>query len=116
MAGFETSTYGRFSDVDRGSVERASLYRSSVFRKLLAYFETWRGKVHTERFGIQSFRVLTVTTTADRAAYIQAAALKASGGRGRNLFLTADVESLAAVDPLSTSWRNARGEPKKLGD
>jgi len=100
-----------FLEADRATmpVERASLNRSSLFRKLLAYWETWKGKVHTERFGIQNFRVLTVTTTADRAAHIQAAALKASGGRGRNLFLTADVETIASADPLTASWSNAKG-------
>jgi len=105
-----------FLEEDRGTmpIERKTLHRTSIFRKLLAYSETWRRKVHTNRFGINNFRVLTVTTSPERARHIQRAAAKATGTALPNVFLATDHGQLEGGDPFGSVWRNAAGETRRL--
>jgi hypothetical protein len=105
-----------FLEADRGTmpVERANLHRTSVVRKILQYRETWERSLHTQRFGISNFRVLTVTEGADRAEHIRAATLKATRGELTNLFLCLDHEAFLGRDPIAGPWLNARTQGRTL--
>jgi hypothetical protein len=105
-----------FLEADRGTmpVERSSFDRTSFYRKLLAYYETWRQQIHTEHFGIKSFRVLTVTSSAERVRNIAAAATRATTGKAPRLFLFSDQASIASGDPLAVDWRDAGGGITRL--
>jgi hypothetical protein len=94
-----------FLEADRGTmpVMRESLAQSSFYRKLLAYEATWAQNVHHTRFGFHRFRVLTVTTSAQRALHLAATASELEKGHG--LFLFADARSLLVQTPLSPVWR-----------
>jgi hypothetical protein len=107
-----------FLEADRGTmpVERKTFDRTSFYRKLIAYHETWRQQIHTQHFGIKSFRVLTVTSGADRVRNIAAAAWKATNGKALRLFLFADRASIVENDPLSLAWRDAGGGAARLSD
>jgi len=107
-----------FLEADRGTmpVERRTFDRTSFYRKLIAYHETWRQQIHTQHFGIKSFRVLTVTSGADRVRNIAAAAWKATNGKALRLFLFADRASIVENDPLSLAWRDAGGGAARLSD
>lgn len=105
-------------EVDRATmpIRRRSLRQTSFLRKLLAYYETWLQKLHTQVYGIKSFRVLTVTTSADRLTNILAANREATDGKGSRMFLFVDQSTLAAANPLTALWRNGRDELTRLTD
>ena len=47
-------------------VMRNNLSQTSFYRKLRAYEATWSQSIHQTQFGFNRFRVLTVTTSAER--------------------------------------------------
>ena len=98
-----------FLEADRGTmpVSRKTLARSSFHRKLLAYEATWKQNLHQTQFGFHRFRVLAVTTSAERAKNLAAAAAQLE--RGHGLFMFTDIASLhGATDLLTFPWQTAR--------
>ena len=94
-----------FLEADRATmpVIRQSLSQSSFYRKLLAYEATWTQNLHRSRLGLHRFRVLTVTSSSERAQTMVEACRKLEKGQG--LFLFMDVDKfLKSADPLSVSW------------
>lgn len=75
-----------FLELDRGTMtivpsERvresdAFPYRATILRKLYAYADSFRQKLHEQRFGIKAPRVLFLTTSEARASAIEKAALE----------------------------------------
>ena len=59
-----------FLEADRATmpVLRKNLSQTSFYRKLRAYEATWSQSIHQTEFGFHRFRVLTVTTSAERGA------------------------------------------------
>ena len=105
-----------FLEADRGTmpVMRHTLSQTSFFRKLLAYEATWANKVHQRHLGVPRFRVLTVTTIADRVKSLVAACSQLK--RGHGLFLFADT-SILEKDPFAPVWHNGKtGELSPLLD
>jgi hypothetical protein len=97
-----------FLEADRGTmpVMRENLAQSSLFRKLLAYEATWTQNIHRTRLGLHRFRVLTVTTSAERVKHLIEACAQLK--RGHGLFLFADADSFRRhADPLSFPWQTA---------
>jgi len=86
-----------FVEADRGTM---TLERFTL--KLKAYAAYYASKKHTDKFGIQKFRVLTVTSTEARCRNLVAAAQAAENVRqdGR-LFLFATQEDLPLSSPES---------------
>lgn len=107
-----------FLEADRGSmpVVRRSFTQTAIFKKLLAYHATAKEGLHTKLFGIQTFRVLTVTDSPERERVksMVRAAQQLKGLQG--IFLFTDAQSLAAEDTLGHEWVNGRGERVKLGE
>jgi hypothetical protein len=85
-----------FLEADRGTmpVARQSLTKSSFFRKLLAYEATWTQNIHKTRFAFNRFRVLTVTSSRERARNLTEAARQLN--RGKGIFLFTDLHSFLA--------------------
>ncbi|HWB02944.1 MAG TPA: replication-relaxation family protein [Verrucomicrobiales bacterium] len=109
-----TETAWFMVEADRSTmpVLRQSLDQSSYFRKLLAYEATWTQRIHRTRLGLPRFRVLSVTTSAERAASLVQACRELE--RGHGLFLFTDLASLlAAGDCLTHPWATA-GAPDSL--
>jgi hypothetical protein len=99
-----------FLEVDRGTmpVTRQGLDQTSFRRKLLGYRETWRQGLHRTHLGIPNFRVLTVTTSAQRARHLVAACSSLRSGQG--LFLFADQGALTRGNVLGSRWVNGTGK------
>ena len=105
-----------FLEADRGTmpVIRTNLVQTSFQRKLLAYEATWTQKVHQRYLGIPRFRVLTVTTSAERVKSLLDACAQLK--RGHGLFLFAD-QSVLQMDLFSTVWHSGKtGELSPLLD
>jgi hypothetical protein len=102
-----------FLEADRGTmpVIRKDFALTSMYRKFLAYEATWSQDIHRTRFGFNRFRVLTVTTSAERQRSLLKACSELKGGHG--LFLFAD-RSIVEKDIFDTVWQNGRGESVSL--
>ena len=95
-----------FLEVDRATmpVERHSLKQTSFARKLIAYHATWQQKVLKT---FPRFRVLTVTTSAERVNRLVEACGRLENGQG--LFLFADKKALSAHgDILTLPWKTGK--------
>lgn len=107
-----------FLEADRGTmpVIRKNLAQTSFFRKMLAYATTWEQSVHRKRLGIHRFRVLTVTTSAERVGSLLAACSQLK--RGHGLFLFTDTGTLKDHPNVpSLPWQSGRhGEINTLLD
>lgn len=107
-----------FLEADRATmpITRGTLQQTSFYRKLLAYEATWTRDQHRRDFGIQRFRVLTVTTKAERRKGMIAACQQLKQGRG--LFLFTDTNTLQAQpDFFALRWQTFRdGESLGLLD
>jgi DNA-binding Lrp family transcriptional regulator len=100
-----------FLEADRATmpVIRPDFEQSSFYRKLLAYEATWTQNIHRLRFGFNRFRVLTVTTSAERMKHLIDASRKLE--RGQGLFLFTDLASLLAHDDILTlPWQTGKSE------
>jgi hypothetical protein len=98
-----------FLEADRGTmpVTRTGLGQSSFYRKLLAYAATWDQGIHQGKFDWKRFRVLTLTTNAERRNNLVRASKQLK--RGRGLFLFSDSASLCAqADILTAQWHTAQ--------
>ena len=100
-----------FLESDRSTMPltRRDFAKTSFRRKLLAYEATWKQKMHQTRFGFHRFRVLTVTTSADRVTNLLGVCQALKSARG--LFLFTDTSSFRATDALAAQWQNASGGP-----
>lgn len=104
-----------FLEADRGTmpIQRQRLDQSSFHRKLLAYQATWTQNLH-RKLRILRFRVLTVTTSAQRLASMQSACRSLQRGHGLFLFATSDSLQ-SGRDPFSWQWSGPRdGEFRSL--
>ncbi len=102
-----------FLEADRGTmpVQRQRLDQSSIRRKFLAYQATWSQGL-LRRMSMARFRVLTVTTSAQRLASMQSACR--SLPRGHGLFLFAEQAELGRTDPLMLGWKSPRADGRPL--
>lgn len=107
-----------FLEADRATmpVMRSSLEQTSVYRKLLTYLDGGGvGNAFGQHFGVGNFRVLFVTTSAERTTSMMDALRKASGGDGSRQFLFADRDQLRASDDVLTMpWLSGKGEQVRL--
>ena len=83
-------------EIDRGTmpVERFDLKQTSILRKLLAYQTLWKSNVHNSHFGWRNFRVLFVTTSAERAENMITSMNAHALTKGTPLFLFTDKSAL----------------------
>jgi DNA-binding Lrp family transcriptional regulator len=98
-----------FLEADRATmpVMRPNFDKSSFYRKLIAYEATWTQNIHRSHFGFNRFRVLTVTTSAERVKHLIEAGRQLE--RGHGLFLFTDLGSLLAHgDVLTLPWQTCQ--------
>lgn len=105
-------------ELDRGemSVNAKSLKKSSYRRKLLGYFHAWKQKRHTEAWGFQSFRCLTITRSEKRIDSMLAVQREITNGTAAGLFLYSTPERLSELGPLGKAWRSSEADDIALLD
>jgi hypothetical protein len=102
-----------FLEVDRGTmpVIRKDLQQTSLYRKLLAYYETWRQGLHTSLFGLKRFRVLIFAASRERVSHLKYMNKLLNDGKGSRIFLFADSAGSAFwEDILALPLVNGRDE------
>jgi hypothetical protein len=107
-----------FLEADRATmpVERSGFERTSIFRKMLAYHESWRQGLHERHFGISRFCVLFVTTSAERIETMIESNRHFNARKGSAQFLFADASILKSPTPLMHPVLNGSGETLTLLD
>lgn len=109
-----------FVEADRGTmpVMRASLDHTSIYRKLVTYLAGGgASNAFGQQLGIGNFRVLTVTTSAERVKGMLAALQQATRGAGSRQFLFATEDEICrAPDLLSVAWIDGKGERTSIAE
>ena len=105
-------------EFDRGTIpiSRRGGDDRSIRRKLKTYYDGWRAQRHVEQFGLKQMRVLTITSSRERAHNMVGAVRSITEGRGSNFFLFVDRDAVAASDPLNVLWMTGKGERVNLND
>lgn len=116
-----TDTVYFFLEVDKGTmpVTRKNLKQTSMYRKLIAYYETWKQRLHASLFGLKRFRVLIVTNSKERANHIISANKLLNDGKGSGIFLFASMSDVdSCEDILNIPFIDGRGDsnPSLLTD
>ena len=115
---YDNGTRHNFAlELDRGTMDIAAKKlagKSSFRRKLLGYFHAWRERRHTEAWGFQSFRVLTITPSEKRIDNMIAAQRAITNNAAAGLFLYTTPGLLAVKGALGDAWVNGAGEPVRL--
>ena len=107
-----------FIEVDRSTepnLRQGLSERQSLRKKFDAYLAYARAKRHRTQFGVQNFRVLTISNGGDRkVANLAATAHDACAGVGVGRFLVTRLDALVSQDPLAPIWRDAEGTLVRL--
>lgn len=90
--------------------------RTYFKHKLAAYYHGWRQRRHVEQFGIEQLRVLTVTTSGQRIATMLDALREITQGKGSDLFLFSDEETIRAHGAVGAEWVSGKGNLVRLAD
>jgi hypothetical protein len=98
----DTDTVYFFIEVDKGTmpVTRNNLKQTSMYRKLIAYYETWKQGLHTSLFGLKRFRVLIVANGKERANNIILANKLLNSGKGSGIFLFANMSDVDSCEDI----------------
>jgi hypothetical protein len=118
IAGQKQENYFMF-ECDRGEMpvhRRKNKEQTYYAKKMLTYYQANRGGEHVRELGIPNFRVLTVTTTAERVKQMIEAQKEMTDGRGSNMFLFTDQTSLSASNPLDALWSTGKGRQVRILD
>jgi len=102
-----------FVEIDRGTmpIVRRDIKQTSFLRKMQSYEDSWNRKLPKQRFDINAFRVLTLTTSNDRIQTMVEAYKTELNQVPAGVFLFA-VKSVDLV--ARRIWVNARGEQVKV--
>jgi hypothetical protein len=101
-----------FLERDRGTMpvgtKRTRLVGKSSFRKKqIGYFHFFKQGLHTERFAMARFRVLTVTTSETRIQTMIDAQREVTNDTAAGLFLYSTTERIAKHGALGPAWISA---------
>ena len=111
-----------FVEVDRSTmpIQRNDLTKSSYYKKLVGYFESWRQKLYMANFGFTNPRLLSLTISKERIVSMIAANKKLDPrGNGLRMFLFAPAKTFSLAKPetvFEQKWLNGREEVASLLD
>jgi len=100
-------------ELDRGTMDinaKRIVGKSSFRKKLILYFNAWLQKRHTEVWGFQSFRVLTITPSDTRLANMIKAQREVTRDSASGLFLYTTPDRLAAAGPFGPVWISSKAD------
>lgn len=109
-----------FLEADRATmpIARSDFGQTSYARKLITYLAGGgKNNAFGAHFGIGNFRVLTVTTSAQRTTAMIDALKRLTHGAGSQQFLFLDQSTLhASIDLFSVGWISGKGDCVTLAD
>ncbi len=96
--------------------QRKRRLRTHYMQKLATYWHGWKQGRPLQRFGVEQLRVLTITTSVDRIGTMLDALSEVTGGKGSELFLFIEDETLRQSNPLEALWVTGKGRECRLVD
>ena len=105
------------AEIDRGTmpIERADFQQTSIVRKFAAYIAGHTAELHHQQFGWKAYRILFITTNAERAHNMRLAlANLTTATHLRQLFYFAHAQELAAGNVLAHAWIDGNGQTQTL--
>jgi len=90
--------------------------RTHYMHKLAIYWHGWRQGRPARQFGVESLRVLTITTSRKRIETMLDALHEVTAGKGSGLFLFIEDDVLRGNNPLDAMWVTGKGEWVRLVD
>jgi hypothetical protein len=105
-------------EIDRGTmpIVRSDPNQTSFARKMRVYLAAHAAKVHERQFGWKNFRVLTVTTDANRIDSMTKALrqIRVPHSPGPSFFLFGTFDALQPSDPLACQWQDGSDRTVQL--
>ena len=105
-----------FLEADRSTmpVKRSGFAKTSIYKKMVGYQESWKQKLFAELFGFKAVRVLTITKSQDRvASMVKLSQEMHPKKEGFRMFLFGEASEFT-LDNLDRFWervwRNGRDE------
>jgi len=111
-----------FVEADRSTmpIRRSNFSRSSYYKKMVGYWQSWQQKLFRKYFGFKNPRILTLTLSDERIqSMIQANKEVDTRGKGLRMFLFASERQFNLDEPTAVFrkvWVNGRGEKVSLID
>ena len=111
-----------FLEADRATmpIRRASLYRSSFYKKMLGYYHAWKAGTWHETFSFKNARVLTITTSWERIDNMISMGREIDPWKkGLGMFLFAPRERFSLQHPervLEPVWLAGNGKKVSIID
>jgi len=111
-----------FVEADRSTmpIRRNSLARSSYYKKMVGYFESWRQKLYSKNFGFADPRLLSLTISKDRIfSMVKTGKDIDPRGKGFRMFLFAPAKTFSLDKPgmvFDEKWLNGCNEIVSLLD
>jgi len=104
-------------EIDRGTMSVAARRlsgKSSFARKIRAYHAAWQQDRHKEQWGVQGFRVLTVTPSENRIKGMLTVQRRTTANRAGAMFLYCTPARLAEHGVFAPVWISADGDAQRL--
>lgn len=105
-------------EIDRGTmpISRSDLSQSSFERKARGYLAAYAERLHERQFGWKAYRVLVVTTDAQRLRSMTDALRQTAPASppGAALFLFAISDQVREANPLSAQWLDGIGRDTSI--
>ena len=111
-----------FLEADRSTmpIKSANLFRTSFYKKMLGYWESWQQGLFEKNFPFKTARVLVITRSLERIENMVAAGKELDPrGKGSRLYLFAWEKHLDLAQPeklFDQIWIDGRGQPTSLID
>jgi hypothetical protein len=90
--------------------------RTHYKHQLATYWHGWKQGRALQQFGGEHLRVLTITTSIERIGTMLDALREVTGGKGSELFLFIEEETLRKSNPLDALWVTGNGRECRLID
>jgi hypothetical protein len=104
-------------ELDRGTTDikaKRIAGKSSFRKKLLGYYHAWRQRTHTEAWGFDRLRVLTITPSEKRLANMLDAQHEVTNGSASGLFLYTTRDRFADHGPFAPIWTSSKSDGVSL--
>ena len=113
-----------FIEADRSSmpisIPRNNIFRSSFFKKITGYWNSWKQELFLKNFGFKNPRLLTITISKQRIeSMIKSNKALDPRGQGLRMFLFAPEQAFNLKNPakiFEKIWINGRGEQTSIID
>jgi hypothetical protein len=104
-------------EIDRATMSVAARRlggKSSFARKIRAYYAAWQQERHTEQWGFERLRILTIAPSEKRIASMLTVQRKITNDRAAGMFVYTTPERMSEHGAFAPIWISAAGDGERL--